>query len=141
MYMKGHIAGKVATSIMVDTGATHNFISRGKAKKLSLKLEKDSCDMKVVNSKAFTTTRVEKQVMVKLGSWQGKENFMVTHMDDFDMVLGMEFLVAPHVIPMPATNSLMIMGGDPCAISMQNKQPEETRLISALQFKKGMKRQ
>ena len=54
---------------MVDTGATHNFISKGKAKKLSLKLEKDLGHMKAVNSKAFTTVGVVKQVMVKLGSW------------------------------------------------------------------------
>ena len=51
--MKGHIVGKVATSIMMDTGATHNFISKGEVKKLGLKLEKDSGRMKVVNFKAF----------------------------------------------------------------------------------------
>ena len=51
-------------------------------------------------------------------------------MDDFDVVLGMEFLVAHHVIPMIVANSLMIMGGDPCIVPV--KQPKETRLISAL---------
>ena len=108
--MKGQIAGKVAMSIMVDTGATHNFISKGEARKLGLKLEKDSGCMKVVNSKAFTTAGVVKQVLVKLGSWQGRTNFLVAQMDDFDVVLGMEFLMAHHVIPVLATNSLMIMG-------------------------------
>ena len=67
--MKRHLVGKVATSIMVDTSATHNFIFKGEARKLGLKLEKDLGCMKVINSKAFTTTRVAKQVMVKLGSW------------------------------------------------------------------------
>ena len=67
MYMKGHVVGKAATSVMVDTGATHNFISEGEVSKLSLKLEKDSGCMKVVNSKALTTAGVAKQVTVKLG--------------------------------------------------------------------------
>ena len=78
MYMKGHISGKVTTSIIMDTGATHNFIFEGEAKKLGLKLEKDLGRMKVVNFKAFTTVGVAKQVMVKLGLWQGRANFMVS---------------------------------------------------------------
>ena len=121
MYVKGQIASKVATSMMVDIGATHNFIFEGEAKKLSLKLEKDSGHMKAVNSKAFTTTSVVKQVMVKLGSWQGRKDFVVAQMDDFDMVLGMKFLIAHTIILVPIANSLMIMGGDPCIILVQNK--------------------
>ena len=116
MYIKGHIAGRIATSIMVNMGATHNFISEGEAKKLSLKLEKDSGRMKAINSKAFTTAGVAKQVLVKPSSWQGRVDFVVTQMDDFDVVLGMEFLIAYHLILMPAVNSLMIMGGDPCIV-------------------------
>ena len=42
MYVDGHISSKVATSIMMDTGTAHNFISTGEAKNLNLKLEKDS---------------------------------------------------------------------------------------------------
>ena len=72
MYVKGHITSKVATSIMVDIGATYNFIFEGEAKKLGLKLEKDSSHMKAINFKAFTTTRVVKQVIMKLGSWKGR---------------------------------------------------------------------
>ena len=139
--MNGHITGKVASSIMVDTNATHNFISEGEVNKLGLKLEKDLGRIKAVNFKTFTTMRMAKQVMVKLFLWQGRVNFMVTQMDDFNLVLGMEFLIAHHVIPMPAASSLMIIGGDPCVVPVQNKQPKETRLIFALQFNKGMKRQ
>ena len=43
---------------------------------------------------------------------------MVAWMDDFDVVLGMEFLLAHHVILVLATNSLIIMGGDPCIVSV-----------------------
>ena len=42
MFVEATINGKTAKSVMVDTGATHNFISEAKAKRLGLKLEKDS---------------------------------------------------------------------------------------------------
>ena len=132
MYLKGHIVSKMATNIMVDIVSTHNFITKGEAKKLGLKLEKDSSHIKTINSKAFTTVGVAKQVMVELGSWQGREDFMVAQMNDFDVVLEMEFLLAHHVIPVLAASSLMIMGGEPCIVQVQNKQPKETRLISFL---------
>ena len=60
MYVKGHISGKMSSSIMVDIGATYNFIFECEAKKLGLKLEKDSSHMKAINSKAFTTAGVVK---------------------------------------------------------------------------------
>ena len=63
---------------MVDMGATHSFISKGEAKKLGLKLEKDLSHMKAINLKAFTIAGVVEQVTVKLGSWQGRVNFVVT---------------------------------------------------------------
>ena len=118
---KGYIVSKVATSIMVDTSITYNFIFEGEAKKLGLKLEKDSGHMKAVNSKAFTTTGVPKQVMVKFSLWQGRVNFVVAQMDDFDVVLGMNFLLAHHIIPVLVARYLMIMGGDPCLVPVQNK--------------------
>ena len=117
MYVEGHITGKVTISIMMDTSATHNFIFEGEAKELSLKLEKDLSHMKVVNSKAFTTAGVAKQVIVKLGSWQEKVDFMVAQIDEFDSVLRIKFFLAHHVILVPATSCLMIMGGDPCVVS------------------------
>ena len=45
---------------------------------------------------------------------------MVAYMDDFDVVLGIELLLAHHVIPMPAISYLMIMGGDLCVVIVQN---------------------
>ena len=55
------------------------------------------------------------------------------------MVFGMEFLLVHHIIIVLVTTCLMIMGGDPCMLLVQNKQPQEIRLVSNLQFKKGVK--
>ena len=65
MYVKGQVVGKTATSILVVKGATHNFDFEGEVKKFGLKLEKDSDCMKAINSKAFTTIGVVKQVLIR----------------------------------------------------------------------------
>ena len=101
---------------MMDIDATYNLIFKGEPKKLSLKLEKDLGWMKAINSKAFTIMGVVKQVLMKLGLWQGKVDYMVAWMDDFDMVLRMKFLLAHQIIPVTIANYLMIMSEDLCFV-------------------------
>ncbi|KAJ7957699.1 Retrovirus-related Pol polyprotein from transposon gypsy [Quillaja saponaria] len=123
-----------------DYPATHNFVSEAEAKKLGLKLEKDSGWMKVVNSKSLPTAGQAKQVSVKLGTWEGRVDFVVAKIDDFDVVLGMEFMLTHKAIPIPAASSLMIMGEQPAMVPAVIKQLGETKHLSTLQFKKGVKR-
>ncbi|TYK19196.1 hypothetical protein E5676_scaffold522G001330 [Cucumis melo var. makuwa] len=53
MYVDTWINQKPTKSTMVDSGATHNFITEAEAKRLNLHWEKDAGRMKVVNSAAF----------------------------------------------------------------------------------------
>ncbi|KAJ7958669.1 Retrotransposon protein, putative, Ty3-gypsy subclass [Quillaja saponaria] len=122
LFVKGHLGGKPATSVMLDTGATHNFVSEAEAKKLGLKLEKDSGWMKAMNSKSLPTAGQAKQVSVKLGTWEGRVDFVVAKIDDFDVVLGMEFMLTHKAIPIPAASSLMIMGEQPAMVLAVIKQ-------------------
>ena len=62
-------------------------------------------------------------------------------MDDFDVILGMDFLTEKGAIPIPATGSLLIMGETPAVVPAKVEQPPETKLLSALQLKKGVRRQ
>ena len=71
MFVDATINDKAAKSMMIDTGATHNFISELEAKRLGLKLEKDEGRMKAVNSKALATTSMAKGVKVKIDTWEG----------------------------------------------------------------------
>ncbi|XP_062021178.1 uncharacterized protein LOC133737687 [Rosa rugosa] len=140
MFVDGSINGKIAKSVMVDTGATHNFVSETEARRLGLKLEKDVGCIKAVNSKASPTTGLSRGVSLKLGHWQGKTDLVVVQMDDFDVILGMKFLLANKAIPIPSAQHLLIMGERPCVVPTRIGQPSEPRLLSALQFKKGVKR-
>ncbi|KAK2979456.1 hypothetical protein RJ640_015085 [Escallonia rubra] len=60
-------------------------------------------------------------------------------MDDFKLILGLEFLRDTKTTVMPCTNSLAMLGSKPCVIPTVSTRAGE-RSISALQLKKGLKR-
>ncbi|KAK2995803.1 hypothetical protein RJ640_026570 [Escallonia rubra] len=60
-------------------------------------------------------------------------------MDDFKLILGLEFLRDTKTTVMPCTNSLAMLGSKPCVIPTVSPRAGE-RSISALQLKKGLKR-
>ncbi|TYK11972.1 uncharacterized protein E5676_scaffold177G001560 [Cucumis melo var. makuwa] len=102
LYVDTWINQKQTKSTMVDSGATHNFITEAEARRLRLRWEKDSGRMKAVNSIALPIVRLVKRTTIKLGGWKGPVDFVVVKMDDFDVILGMEFLLEHQVIPMPS---------------------------------------
>ncbi|KAA0041961.1 Asp_protease_2 domain-containing protein [Cucumis melo var. makuwa] len=53
-------------------------------------------------------------------------------MDDFDVVLGMEFLLEHQVIPMPLTKCLVITGFTSSVVQTDLRQPDELKMISAM---------
>ncbi|XP_062103538.1 uncharacterized protein LOC133814616 [Humulus lupulus] len=140
MFVDATINNKPAKSVMIDTGTTHNFISELEAKRLGLKLEKDVGHMKAVNSKALATTRVAKGIKAKIDMWEGQTDLVAVHMDDFDVVLGMEFLIEKDAIPISAIGSLLIMGETPSMVPAKVVPPPSVNLLSTLQFKKGVKK-
>ena len=58
MFVDATLNGKPMKRMMIDTSATHNFVSKVEAKRLGLKLKKDIGYKKAINSKAMTTTGV-----------------------------------------------------------------------------------
>ena len=47
---------------------------------------------------------------MKLGMWERTTDLIIVPMDDFDVVLGMEFLLKKSAIPIPVTGSLLTVG-------------------------------
>ena len=136
IFVDATLNGKPVKNVIIDTGTTHNFVSKVEAKRLGLKLEKDVGRMKAVNSKALP-----KQVHVKIRTWEGTTDLIDVKMDDFDVILGMEFLAEKGIIFIPSTGSLLIMGKKPAMVPAKVKQATKLKLLSALQFKKVVKRQ
>ncbi|KAA0043587.1 DNA/RNA polymerases superfamily protein [Cucumis melo var. makuwa] len=97
LYVDTWINQKQTESTMVDSGATHNFITEAEARRLRLRWEKDSERMKAMNSVALPIVGLVKRMTIKLGGWKGPVDFVIVKMNDFDVVLGMEFLLEHQV--------------------------------------------
>ena len=76
-----------------------------------------------------------------IGSWEGRIDFTVAPMDDFEMVLGMNFLQKVKVVPLPLLRSMAILEEEkPYMILTVIEGFPKTPLLSAMQVKKGLKR-
>ncbi|KAF3777674.1 hypothetical protein EJ110_NYTH45308 [Nymphaea thermarum] len=105
------------TITMVDTGATHNFISEEEVGRLGLTRGKGESCVKAVNSEARPIYAIVRDAVVKIEGWTGRANFSVVQTDDFQMILGMEFLRAAKMVPMPHLRSVNIMDErQPCMV-------------------------
>ncbi|KAA0034900.1 uncharacterized protein E6C27_scaffold103G00280 [Cucumis melo var. makuwa] len=122
---------------MIDSGATQNFITEAEARRLRLRWERDSERMKVVNFVALPIVGLVKQTTIKLGGWKGPVDFVVVKMDDFDVVLGMEFLLEHQVTPMPSARCLVITGSFPTVVQADIRQPNGFKMISTMQLEKS----
>ena len=140
MYVEAVVNGK-ATKALVDTGATHNFVSEGEAKRLELQASKEGGWLKAVNSAAKPSHGVARRVTMHIGSWEGRVDFTVAPMDDFKMVLGMDFLQKVKVVPLPFLRSMAILEEEkPCMVPTVTEGTPKTPMLSAMQIKKGLKR-
>ncbi|KAK9671697.1 hypothetical protein RND81_12G048500 [Saponaria officinalis] len=142
MYVDVTIMGRSARA-MIDTGATHNFVDPEEAKRLGLKFDRESGRMKAVNSSAKPIYRVARNVPIKMGDWSGQINFTTVLMDDFKLVLGMDFLKRTSTVPMPHLQLLMMMGSKRCLVKVVESVEDKKKkgpLISTMQLKKGLRR-
>ncbi|KAK3020405.1 hypothetical protein RJ639_045710 [Escallonia herrerae] len=137
MYVDIKVNGK-AIRAMVDTGATHNYISNTSGKTGS-NSRKGYGRVKAINSASQTVAAIARSVLIKIGPYEGRTNFSVVIMDDFKLILELEFLRDTKTTVMPCTNTLATLGNKPCVIPTISPRVGECS-ISALQLKKRLKR-
>ncbi|RVW77234.1 hypothetical protein CK203_043340 [Vitis vinifera] len=135
------LVNRKATKALVNTGATHNFVSEDEVKRLKLQASKVEGCLKAVNSATKSSHGVARGVAMHIGSWEGRVDVTIALMDDFKMVLGMDFLQKVKVVPLPFLRSMAILEEEkPCMVPTVIEGSPKTPMISAMQVKKGLKR-
>ncbi|KAK2970448.1 hypothetical protein RJ640_015544 [Escallonia rubra] len=118
LYVEAKLNGKPA-HVMVDTGATHNFITMEEAKRLGLNVVDGGGWLKPVNAEAKPLQGMVRRVEICLGKWKGFVDFSVARMDDFKVVLGLDFLRQVNALVSPYNNAVCIMErGTACVVPM-----------------------
>ena len=134
----------VQVKALVDSGATHNFVATKEAARLGLRLEEDTSRIKAVNSKAQKIQGVAKNVPMKIGDWEGMCSLLCVPLDDFDLILGVDFLLRAKVALIPHLGGLMVLEEkQPCfvqALRAKDGGKGQPEMLSAIQLKKGLKR-
>ncbi|XP_022872717.1 uncharacterized protein LOC111391700 [Olea europaea var. sylvestris] len=139
MYVEAQVNSRPALS-MVDTGATNNFITEDEARRLGLTITKSGGLMKVVNSPSTPLGGIVQGVEIQLGTWHGQVDFSVATMDDFRLVLGLDFMRKVNAIPMPSFGSVCILErGSPCMVPTVARTKARGQL-STMQLAKGLKK-
>ena len=139
MYVSANVNGQSVRALL-DTGATHNFVSVNEAKQLGLEATKEGGTMKAMNSSAKPIAGITQGVHITLGTLNGKLDFSIVLIDDFKMVLSMEFFDQVHAFPLPATNSLSILDGSKACMVPTERGKSEEKTLFAMQFKRAFKK-
>ena len=89
-------------------------------------------------------------VSMATGSWVGKHNLMVMPLDDFEIILGIDFLWKFQFVPFPHLDGVMVMNGSNARflkgvhpfgnINKVAKKKDKGMLLSAMSIDKGMKK-
>ncbi|CAL8092009.1 unnamed protein product [Prunus armeniaca] len=109
----------------MDIGASHNFMSMQESKRLGCRVSKEAGSMKTVNSTAKPIDGVACGVELHIAAWKGVADFFVIPMDDYDVVLGMEFMDKG--------------GAMPCMVIVVRQQGK-SKVLSAMQLSKSWKK-
>ncbi|KAF2298379.1 hypothetical protein GH714_023386 [Hevea brasiliensis] len=104
---------------LLDTGASHNFLTVEEAKRLGIPYEREMGWLKAVNSTPNLIHGVARDTKVRIGNWHGTLDFFIVSMDDSPCILGVDFVDRAKAIPMLFANSMCITeGGGTCVVPL-----------------------
>ncbi|KAI4324143.1 hypothetical protein L6164_023705 [Bauhinia variegata] len=141
MYVNTKLNGK-SVSVVVDTGPTHNFITLEEATRISLNVAHGGGWVKTMNSSPKQLNGIARWLELCLGSWKGKVDFSIVPMNDFKVILRMDFLRKVNVYPMWYYDTLCILEkGITCMVPIASRTRDISSVhLSAMQLKKGLKK-
>lgn len=98
MYVDMKIGDKNVAA-MVDSGATHTFVVSKIIKEYGMKVMNCLIKMKVFNSAAQSGYGMITNVPLKIEHWSGVHTLIVVPLDDFNILLGIDFMRKFKVTP------------------------------------------
>ncbi|KAL3535011.1 hypothetical protein ACH5RR_003472 [Cinchona calisaya] len=152
LYVQAKVNG-IEVLAMVDTGATHSFVTGRDVRRLKLELKEHGYRIKAVNSEAQPVLGVA-SVELTFGPWSGKCSLMAVPLDDFDLILGKEFMGTNKIFLIPHLDGIMI-ADERCPTFIpfvfvnantiagplsKNDRDKRGGQISAIQLENGLKR-
>ncbi|XP_048229117.1 uncharacterized protein LOC125369880 [Ricinus communis] len=112
--------GGCTVEALLDTGANNNFLEAKEAERLNIKYTKEQGWLKAINSTPSATRGFVRDVKVSLSEWSGLLDFSIITMDDYKMVLDIEFLDKVNAFPLPFTNTMCILEqGNTCMVPLK----------------------
>ncbi|KAL6332342.1 hypothetical protein AAG906_004908 [Vitis piasezkii] len=113
------------------------------ATRLGLKLEENTSRIKEVNSKAQKIQGIAKNVLMQVGDWKGTCSLLCVPLDDFDLIIGVDFLLKAKVALIPHLGGLVVLKErQPCfvqALRANDGGKGQLEMLSTIQLKKGLK--
>ncbi|XP_070044861.1 uncharacterized protein [Nicotiana tomentosiformis] len=126
--------------IMMDTSATHNFVTEERARDLGLVFVSSDTLLKTVNALPTTVHGFDPKVHLALGGWQGLTDFTVAPMDVFDIILGLDFWYEINTFISPHLNQLHISDPEGSCVVTIIQVPQNRMHMSVMQLVKGFKK-
>jgi len=145
MYVKIGINGKDVNA-MLDSGATHTSVADRLVKELGLRLSDNHTSMKALNSKAQRIVGMSYDVPITLDQWRGKQDVLVVNLDDYDIILGLDFLRKAKIVLMLYLNGVMIASEGclcfiPCCkVAAANVVKRGKSLVSTIAIDKALRK-
>ncbi len=99
IFLKGKVS-KWEVLCLLDTGASHNFITREGVERMELQLEELKAPIEVhfANGVFHPTTLQARDMPFQLGNWRRKVNLLVSTLEGMECILGMEFITHNNVL-------------------------------------------
>ncbi|KMS97525.1 hypothetical protein BVRB_5g126380 [Beta vulgaris subsp. vulgaris] len=91
MFVEAVVNGRTYKAL-VDMSASHNFVAEKEAARLMLRYAKELGVLKTVNTSPVPIHGIARSISLHLGEWKGTIDHIVVPMDDFSLVLGIEFM-------------------------------------------------
>ena len=141
MYMDVQVNG-IGVKALVDTGANHTCVASNVAASLGLKIEASDSVVMSLNGRDHWVKGIIRSCAMEMGDWVSCCNLVVMHLRDFEMIMGMNFLMQAEVSIMPYMRTLTFMEkGTPCTVLSVKNQAMETedgaRLYSSTKHSGG----